>query len=453
MSPARTSEGRLRQGEAPSDFHAAAGGLRAQLHDGGQARAGRWGLLGARGRGGLGGWAGGWADGWAAGGPGPAVADPARGLGANADLGADTCPTGRSRREHRPERVRGFSARHPARSAAPAPGPPSPPPSPSPSSSPSSARWAASSARRATSRTGIRSNTATRTASSCSALIRAGSPLHPHRVAADLDLRQLPGRRPPLPGLRPNPERAGLVGQHLAQPPGAAGSHRTLTTYAGRPFLPTTGVTQASSAPCSHQRRHGGAEDLPRDVVHVGLEDQHGLAVPGSGPARSAAVPTTTWTAFGSPSIRGGPAPNPLACDLHGRHRAPPDAQGPSRAAPVGVVSSNGIVGPVRRRTPQQLHHGRGGHREVPCAVWTIPVPCATGLARISSTPSSSRATHVPTMSMMASVPPTSWKWTWAVGRRWRRPSTSAKRAKVARARSRARSGRRASVMSPAIWP
>ena len=81
-----------------------------------------------------------------------------------------------------------------------------------------------------------------------------------------------------------------------------------------------------------------------------------------------------------------------------------------------------------------------------------MPEPWATGLERTSSTPSSSRATQVPTMSMMASVPPTSWKCTCDAGRRCSRPSTSARRAKAARARWRARSGRRASVITPTMW-
>ena len=33
----------------------------------------------------------------------------------------------------------------------------------------------------------------------------------------------------------------------------------------------------------------------------------------------------------------------------------------------------------------------------------------------------------MPTMSMMASCPPTSWKWTWSTGRRCSRASTSAR--------------------------
>ncbi len=97
-----------------------------------------------------------------------------------------------------------------------------------------------------------------------------------------------------------------------------------------------------------------------------------------------------------------------------------------SNAAPVGVVSSictsrpyDGI--PSSRRTVA----GAGfGNR--PCALRTIPIPVATAEAYTSSTPSTSSAAAVPTMSMMASCPPTSWKCTWSMGRRWRADSTEA---------------------------
>ena len=58
------------------------------------------------------------------------------------------------------------------------------------------------------------------------------------------------------------------------------------------------------------------------------------------------------------------------------------------------------------------------GTGSIPWAERTMPVPLATGLDRTSSTPSTSSAAQVPTTSITASTPPTSWKWTWAGGRR-----------------------------------
>ena len=81
-----------------------------------------------------------------------------------------------------------------------------------------------------------------------------------------------------------------------------------------------------------------------------------------------------------------------------------------------------------------------------------MPVPVATELAWTCSTPSTYKAAQVPTMSMMASRLPTSWKWTWLGGRRWSLPSASARPSKVASARSRTRSGKRASTIRPVMW-
>src|SRR6266566_1615728 len=59
------------------------------------------------------------------------------------------------------------------------------------------------------------------------------------------------------------------------------------------------------------------------------------------------------------------------------------------------------------------------GLGSMPWLVRTMPVPTRTVDDDTSSTPRVSRAAQVPTMSTMASMPPTSWKWTDAVGRRW----------------------------------
>ena len=69
-----------------------------------------------------------------------------------------------------------------------------------------------------------------------------------------------------------------------------------------------------------------------------------------------------------------------------------------------------------------------------------------------TSTPRTSSAAAVPTTSMIVSCEPTSWKCTCAGGRRWRRPSTSARAANVASARPATRSGRRASSSRPTMW-
>ena len=119
----------------------------------------------------------------------------------------------------------------------------------------------------------------------------------------------------------------------------------------------------------------------------------------------------------------------------------------------MGVVSSSGTSTPwvgAPSSSPTTAGAGLGSR---PWAARTMPVPLATELDRTSSMPSTSRAAAVPTTSTMASRPPTSWKWTCSGGRRWSRPSTSARARNVASARRVTRSGRRASSTRPAMCP
>ena len=52
-----------------------------------------------------------------------------------------------------------------------------------------------------------------------------------------------------------------------------------------------------------------------------------------------------------------------------------------------------------------------------PCAIVIWPVPVGTGEATMRSTPSRSQPTAAPTMSAIESAAPTSWKWTFSIGR------------------------------------
>ena len=93
-------------------------------------------------------------------------------------------------------------------------------------------------------------------------------------------------------------------------------------------------------------------------------------------------------------------------------------------------TSTPWVGAPRAARRPPAPGWAAGRGRPAPCRCRWRP-----GSTRTSSTPSTSRAAHVPTTSTMASRPPTSWKWTCSGGRRWSRPSTSARARKVARAR------------------
>ena len=119
-----------------------------------------------------------------------------------------------------------------------------------------------------------------------------------------------------------------------------------------------------------------------------------------------------------------------------------PVARAASRAAPVGVVSSNGSSVPWAGAPASSAAVAGAGTGMVPWAESTVPLPRATDDERTSSTPSTSRAAQVPITSTMLSMAPTSWKWTSAGATPWRRPSTSASASKVTRARWAMRSGK-----------
>ena len=159
------------------------------------------------------------------------------------------------------------------------------------------------------------------------------------RVARDLDFQELPFGRPPLPRLGPDAERPCLVRQDLAQPLTELGSASTLTTWAGRPFLPVTGATHASRAPAA-------------------MRDE--TVVPRISPVTSSTLASNTTTGCPCPDPRltvlqdphydlnhvrqavelPSPRPESTGGDLHGRHGAPSRGQSGQSAAPVGVVSS-----------------------------------------------------------------------------------------------------------------
>ena len=177
-------------------------------------------------------------------------------------------------------------------------------------------------------------------------------------------------------------------------------------------------------------------ELLPGHVVEVGLEQQRRLA---------RARP---------PARRGAPARRRPGCSWAGRRarrrrrRNPMAATVMAGSGPNDVDSAASERGAGRRR---ELHAdvapvGRAPPRAggpSPAPGWAAgrgrcapcPSPWRRPSARTSSTPSTSSAATVPTMSMMASCPPTSWKWTWSIGRRCSADSTSASRWNTARAR------------------
>ena len=145
-----------------------------------------------------------------------------------------------------------------------------------------------------------------------------------------------------------------------------------------------------------------------------------------------------------------------------GERRSSP-ASGPTarpartrRAAPVGVVSSWGMSTLATGAPRSSSTTAGAGTGIMPWADRVIPTPVATGPACTTSTPSSSSAAHVPTTSTMASMPPTSWKWTWL-----RRPAVEAcprprraGRTRRARGRGRGRAAgppRSAPVMCSAV--
>ena len=130
------------------------------------------------------------------------------------------------------------------------------------------------------------------------------------------------------------------------------------------------------------------------------------------------------------------PAPKPVASIVIAGIGPNLDPHAASMAAPVGVVSSTLRSLPwVGMPSSSSTTAGAGFGRR-PWALRTMPSPVATGLAETVPTSSSSRAEAVPTMSTIVSWPPTSWKCTCEVGRRWSLPSTWARSVKAATARS-----------------
>lgn len=117
-------------------------------------------------------------------------------------------------------------------------------------------------------------------------------------------------------------------------------------------------------------------------------------------------------------------------------------------AAPVGVVSSSVRSRPTTGIPPSSSQTAGDGFGSSPWALRMTPLPVATALEATTSMPSSSSAEAEPTMSTIESWPPTSWKWTCPGALRWRRPSAVARAEKAPSARSRTRSGSRASSIT-----
>ena len=163
------------------------------------------------------------------------------------------------------------------------------------------------------------------------------------------------------------------------------------------------------------------------------------------------AVPTTTCTALGRPSISRLPAPNPVASMRMAGSGPHPTRWRPAVPRP-SVSSARRGRRPRRSARPASMPRPRGpgwgAGRGRPGSSRCRWPP---GWHARRRSPSTSRAAAVPTTSTMASSPPTSWKWTCSGGRRWSRPSTSASARNVASARRATRSGRRASSTRPVM--
>ena len=168
---------------------------------------------------------------------------------------------------------------------------------------------------------------------------------------------------------------------------------------------------------------------------------------PGVPGAASTDVPTTTWRRFGRPSRSRSPAPYPVTSTTMAGMWPQSTTRAARRAAPVGVVSSNGTSVPWVGAPTRSAMVAGAGTGISPCADSTMPWPVATLPDRTSSIPSSSRAAQVPTTSTMLSMAPTSWKCTSDGGRACSRPSTSARALNTARDRAATRSGRSAAAI------
>ena len=184
----------------------------------------------------------------------------------------------------------------------------------------------------------------------------------------------------------------------------------TWRTWPGRPFFIVTGLTHASSAPdCS-------AVDTARPscspVTSSRFVSSSKACWPGPTAGRSARRPMTTWVQLGRSCISPAPPPNPDAATVISGMGPKPLDSAASRAAPVGVVSSMETSRPYEGMPSSSRRVAGAGLGSRPCALRTMPMPVATEEAHTSSTPRTSSAAAVPTTSMMASCPPTSWKWT-----------------------------------------
>jgi hypothetical protein len=74
-----------------------------------------------------------------------------------------------------------------------------------------------------------------------------------------------------------------------------------------------------------------------------------------------------------------------------------------------------------------------------PCAQRTSPLPTGIGVAHTASGSRASSRAEAPAMSAIASIAPTSWKWTDSAGRPCALPSAAASARKEASAQARAR--------------
>ena len=315
---------------------------------------------------------------------------------------------------------------------------------------PISAR-ADASARASTSRTGTCRAAAAAAASSNSTFARPARDLHPDRCA-----RRRRRSRPCAAaghcstGVRPHAERAGLGGQHGRRRRRRAGSTRAATVWAGRPFFITIGVTQASWAPASRRRAMVWASTSP--VTSSTFASSSTTGCLGRPRAAAAVADERPGRRSGGRRARGRRRRSRWPSTVMAGTGPNDAASVRTRATPVGVASSSGDVDaddgePSSSRAVAGAGTGR-------CAVGGGDGAVAGG-DRASTRPRRRRAPRGRRTSRRR--------------RRWRRgrrprgsarrraavrcsaPSTSARAAKAAWARSRTRSGSAASASSVRI--
>ena len=218
--------------------------------------------------------------------------------------------------------------------------------------------------------------------------------------------------------------------------------------WAGRPFFITTGVTQASWAPAASRAPTVWASTSPVTSSTLVSSSTTGWPV---GRA-AAAVPTTTWVALGRSASSRPPAPKPLAATVMAG-MAPQPVHRPARmAAPVGVVSSTPtstpcVGAPCSRATTAgggvgQHAVGRahgaetGGHRAGPHLVHPQHLE---GGARAHHVHDGVDAAHLVEVHL-------------GHGPAVQAPLHLGQGVEHGQARSRTRSGRRASSTRPTMW-